>query len=496
MESALYDYFFTRGPDVRISEVRQLLGLGADVNFTGGFGNTALHTYLHYDGPDPEVVRCLLEAGAHVDAVDRCCGALAPELYLLNSKSFDAELFAKLLFGPRTDTVFREFLSKVLYGAVVHRPFDQTTERVVDTLVALGADVNARGVVDRTPLHACLTGLAARADTVRLLLRHGADLNAMDVYSMTPLAVLLRSSDATLELVRLLADAGSDMRTTDFRCNTLLHQHAESYRPRPAIFEELIRLGCDPLATNVFGNTPLHSMATISSCKNTLLQPFVRAGLDIDALNVRYGASPLHFATGHRNDAAAAKLVAAGARIDLRSKNGITPLDNIVAHNLGRAMRAVIKRSPPAHEVADALARAEVTVPTETTRQCVAYVVAYIGAAALADPDKHAHADFIRLCLADAAVLRTVTFGDPPCSALDLLRRRMDNLPADPPPRAILRLVARLAVYGPDLRERVVEMRARAALAHRLACRSAGALPAELVARVLRLLPAAALRRL
>ncbi|AIZ77254.1 putative ankyrin repeat protein [Parapoxvirus red deer/HL953] len=497
MESVLYDYLFARGDEARLEEVERLLALGADVNFVGVLGNTPLHVYLHQDATDVVILRRLLRAGALVDAPDSCCGAPAPELYITHTRTPSLEVFIELLHGPSAHHAHKDLLSNVLFGAVVHRPFDAMTEHIVEVLARLGADINVRGVVDRTPLHACMTGLGASEDLVMLLLRFGADVRALDVYQLTPLAVLLRSAAATPSMVSLLLAAGSETDVVDFRGNNLLHQHAESPRPRPEILAELVRAGCDPAAANMFGNTPLHLLASRSSCKRSLLQPFLDAGMSIDVLNEKYCATPVHVATGHRNDAGAAKLILAGACINTVSRSGFSPLDNMARNDLSRAMRVALRRCPDARLVACALMRAGLQRATATSRLCVAYVVAHAGAAALSESDRKLHEALVRQCLAEVATMREATFGDQCISALDVLRSAEDCLPPVAAPRSLARLCDRLAVYGPDLGARVAALRAHTMLARRCAGASRdGPLPAGPLERVLLALPGPALRAL
>jgi ankyrin repeat protein len=101
-------------------------------------------------------------------------------------------------------------------GLDVNEPFGGTTiladaaaaghEASVSALVAMGADVNQRGVGQITALmRAALTG---NCGTVSTLLRAGADANAASACGYTPLMYAAMSGD--VQRVRTLLGAGAD----------------------------------------------------------------------------------------------------------------------------------------------------------------------------------------------------------------------------------------------------------------------------------------------
>ncbi len=122
-------------------------------------------------------------------------------------------------------------------------------------LVTLGANRNARTVLDKTPLHYARGEQSAGA--VRALLLHGADPNARDVWG-----------------------------------NTALHAYGG---PGPAVTSLLLQYGADPNARDVWGNTPLHSTKN-PHVASILLQH----GADPD-LRDDEGKSPLDVAVARDN---------------------------------------------------------------------------------------------------------------------------------------------------------------------------------------------------
>jgi uncharacterized protein len=80
---------------------------------------------------------------------------------------------------------------------------------LAETLIAQGAEVNARSRngMQNTPLHAAAGGRSK--DAVRVLLEHGAEVNARQEGGWTALHAASQNGDA--EMVRLLIAAGADV---------------------------------------------------------------------------------------------------------------------------------------------------------------------------------------------------------------------------------------------------------------------------------------------
>jgi ankyrin repeat protein len=80
---------------------------------------------------------------------------------------------------------------------------------LVETLIAQGAEVNARSRngMQNTPLHAAAAG--RNRDAVRMLLEHGAEVNSRQEGGWTALHAASQNGDA--EMVRLLIAAGADV---------------------------------------------------------------------------------------------------------------------------------------------------------------------------------------------------------------------------------------------------------------------------------------------
>jgi len=150
-----------------ISEVRRLLGAGANIHATHHMGRQPLHMSSMYG--HLEVSQLLLEAGANIDAADE------------NG------------FTPLDMSVMKGWveLSQMLLGA--------------------GANLHAEKKSRQTVLH--LAALWGHVDVCQVLVGAGANLNAANKYGDTPLHIAARTSGA--EMVKLLLGAGANIHATN-----------------------------------------------------------------------------------------------------------------------------------------------------------------------------------------------------------------------------------------------------------------------------------------
>jgi ankyrin repeat protein len=224
--------------------VRALLQRRADVNAPQVDGMTALHWAAHQD--DLESVELLVRAGANVKAVNRY-GVAPLTLAVTNGDGAMVETLLRAGADPNTTLpggetalmtaarvgVLASVKALLARGATVDAK-DQTHGQtavmwaaaeghapVVDMLIELGADFNARLASGMTPLLFAVR--EGRSDVVRVLLKAGVDVNAPVPVEggrrrtvggralpagSTPLLVAVMNGH--FELAAQLLDAGAD----------------------------------------------------------------------------------------------------------------------------------------------------------------------------------------------------------------------------------------------------------------------------------------------
>ncbi len=167
-------------------------------------------------------------------------------------------------------------------------------------LVALGANRNARTVMEATPLHYAW-GAFSRG-VVAALLAHGADPNARNFLGTTPLHQTGYFNGAAV--AETLLAHGADPNARDMDGGTPLHS-AASFRSRD-VAGVLLAHGADPQARDSYGQTPLH-IAAGSGASVDVVRILLAHGVDPQARNDR-GQTALDLAR-HWNRAAAVKIL-------------------------------------------------------------------------------------------------------------------------------------------------------------------------------------------
>lgn len=131
----------------------------------------------------------------------------------------------------------------------LHIAIEQGALDIVTLLIGVGADLNALGELNKTPLHFAVSKLPI----LEYLLKAGANLNLQDDDQSTPLHVAVIAE--SLEAVELLVEHGANLETSDAWNRRPLHF---AVQVTPKILEYLLNKGCNINAQDIEGRTPLH----------------------------------------------------------------------------------------------------------------------------------------------------------------------------------------------------------------------------------------------
>jgi ankyrin repeat protein len=207
--------------------------------------------------------------------------------------------------------------------------------KMMQQLIAAGADVNAKNSFDATALMWCSNQL----DKVKLLTDRGANVNARSVRGRTPI-LIAASHDGNVAVVRLLLSKGADPKVSDKANNTPLI--ASAYANDTDSIRLFLEKGADVKAQNAAGLNAL--MLAASHGNVEIVKALLARGADVNAQSgntvappVRHGLialgklSPLMLAVTSGSAETVRLLLEAGADINAQDVRGMTPLMFAVA---------------------------------------------------------------------------------------------------------------------------------------------------------------------
>ena len=194
---------------------------------------------------------------------------------------------------------------------------DNWNVAVANYLVSKGANVNAKDIIGRTPLHWAV--VKRRVDVAKFLVSKGADVNARDNNGQTPIINAMGT---------FFSDYGADGNIKD---------GSEKLRIELALL--LVSNGADVNAKDKDGRTPLHyarlvdvaeflvsNGADINARDNRGLPPPMTAHEQIEKKNLSLEDMPLHTAVLLGDISLVQSVVAIGASVHTKDEVGNTPL--------------------------------------------------------------------------------------------------------------------------------------------------------------------------
>lgn len=339
--------------------VRILLDAGAKVDAReNGAQETALMMAVRQD--NAAAVRLLLERGADVNAATRVGKTPARRPPGAGGGSHGVGIVRSGWPEQGYQEATPGGMTPLLYAARDGR------KEIAQLLIGAGAKVNLPDANKITPLMMAITN--NQPDTADLLIQHGAEINARDFWGRTPLwaAVEMRDLEYSrsgehnvdrerlLQLIRELLDRGAnpnartaevpptrrflmglgDLSWVDFTGQTPFLRAALS--GDLTVMKLLLEKGADPNIPTFSGTTALMAASGINWVINQTftedLPTQIEAvklcldkGADINAAN-SMGLTPVFGAANRGADNLLAFLVEHGARLDVKDKEGRTPM--------------------------------------------------------------------------------------------------------------------------------------------------------------------------
>ncbi|HEX5419158.1 MAG TPA: ankyrin repeat domain-containing protein [Gammaproteobacteria bacterium] len=355
-----------------------LLDAGADPNETGNEGETVLMTASRTGNPD--AVQLLLDRGADVHAREKwhgqtplmwaaaqCHPDVVRELVEhgadVNARSNEEQWQRQYTAEPRAKWLPPGAMTSLLFAA------RQGCLGSVQALIKLGADVNMTTPDGISPVlsalinghydvAAALIGAGANTnivdDTGRGALYAAIDFNTMPA-SNRPAPYVLDNTHTALDVARLLLEHGANVNA---RLKTLPPYRAKLDRGNDtmlttgttamlraakagdiAAMRLLLEHGADPRLATKQGINPLMAAAGLGTTEQdttgryktqaeaiAAIKLLLARGLDVNAADKR-GRTALHGAALQGYDDVVRFLAAHGARLDVKDKQGFTPLD-------------------------------------------------------------------------------------------------------------------------------------------------------------------------
>uniref|UniRef100_A0A667YM70 Uncharacterized protein n=1 Tax=Myripristis murdjan TaxID=586833 RepID=A0A667YM70_9TELE len=321
LQPSLLRAIFNVDPD----EVRALIFKKEDVNVQDNEKRTPLHAAAYLG--DAEIIELLILSGARVNAKDNKW--LTPLHRAVASCSEDA---VSVLLKHSADVNARD----KNWQTPLHVAASNKAVRCAEALVPLLSNVNVSDRAGRTALHH-----AAFSGHVELSFRKQNRTSTLK-YKMCMFDFLNSSPGphaGHLEVVKLLVDSGAEVDCKDKKAYTPLHAAASSGMSSTVHY--LLGLGVQINEVNAYGNTPLH--VACYNGQDVVVNELIEAGACVNQVNER-GFSALHFASSSRQGALCQELLLAnGAHVNLRSKDGKTPLHMAAAHGRFSRSQALIQ---------------------------------------------------------------------------------------------------------------------------------------------------------
>ena len=354
-----------------VERVKVLLAAGADARAQNArTGETALLIILKHHAyygdkeltaqqraaarAKAEIVKLLVAAGADPNKGDNEGNTPLPasfdECWIAKFPS-ESDAILQALIAARVDLNSKDRYGRTLLSLAAWSydcyPLQQGTSlRLVKTLIAAGADVNAQDKENNTALFGPISRfLVIRGEMIRTLIAAGTNVNLANIKGETPLMaaiVHIRTygpDQESVDLLRLLLAAKANVNAKNQDGDTPLMLAVRAGR-EAAIIKTLITAGANVNAANNSGNTPLIIAADMTR-EEAIFKTLLAAGANVNATN-NSGDTALIVAakkyyprpttdSGETDLSAVNALIAAGADVRILNHEGDSALTIMAA---------------------------------------------------------------------------------------------------------------------------------------------------------------------
>ena len=445
----------------RLSTVKTLLDLGADINHESARGSTALTEALQ--AGEIEVIeylviqpnlnintkvpslwnRTVLMLGVGYDYVKFVRLALARKDISVNAQDSNGDTALQIAVGANR----RELVQLILdHGDTDINSTDQCKasplltaaqwgfDDIVELLLEKGADTSIQDEIGGTAmLRAADEG---NTTVVEIMLKHSVDFRSLDSLGRTILHGACANGHS--DIARLLVDAGHDVNVRGDRGETPLHDAGrEGYI---TLTETLLELGADPLIKDHSDRTPrlvafqkgkkdvaklleekehqlgyeegevdessLPAWSVAELNRPDLMEALIDRGGDLNERDPDTSDTALHIVTSSNNNDILEQLLMACANLDLVNRFGKTPLKIAALNGSSEATKSLLKHGAKV----DIESETESALTFAQAYQNYEVAVMLIKAGARIDGNimPYQHTFFAAVTLGDADVVKTL----------------------------------------------------------------------------------------
>lgn len=187
-------------------------------------------------------------------------------------------------YMPKIKDINRPMTHNDSGNTMLHECINHNADKIMNMLIARGANLNVKNIVGDTPLH--IASRRGQINMVYALINYGANVNPENNIGETPIFGAIK--DSTVEILKILFNNGGDIYHINNDGNSLLHICIMySGRDKVAKCRFLIESGLDIELKNKKGETPMSIAKRMTnswySIKNTHMNN-VNNNVDLNAI--------------------------------------------------------------------------------------------------------------------------------------------------------------------------------------------------------------------